>query len=287
MFPDPPTPSLLLESGWLDVLPSERAEFRCSIPGSSDWTLIWYKDGQELSETDSVISAAEGSYVCKGRHKTQDVTTPDSKPLQLRVHGKFMSHPSYCLMYKEWNNSIFHFPVWLASKPKSTVTQTPKHDPMYIGETVTLRCGVNVSSGWEYVWFRNGNELGAKGNYTLNSPNQLDGGQYTCRAQRGESPVFTEESEPVTLQFSGTHQNLPSRPCYQLGHTAAHDTLYALLCRWSRTPLCTWFMPFTVWIANDAHSAYWLFHELVNLQATKFLNSQNGTESLQSRGIWY
>ncbi|KAF7656062.1 hypothetical protein LDENG_00047020 [Lucifuga dentata] len=196
---DPPTPSLQLESGWLDVFPTENVEFRCSIPGGSEWTFSWYREGQEVLEKDSnMVFAAErsvltvtaasqlyaGNYVCKGRHKSKAITTGNSNPLLLSVY---------------------------AHKPKPSVIQTPKFDKMYTGESVSLSCRVSMSTGWQYVWYQNNKELQTTDKYTLNSPNQSNSGQYMCQAKRGKTPFYSDESETVTLHFSD-----PPKPSLKL-----------------------------------------------------------------------
>lgn len=102
-FPEPPIPSLQLQSTWLDVFPSEKVEFKCSINGNSDWTFIWYKNEEKLQDSDPnvsfspdgsvlTITAAQtysGNYSCNGQHKSKDIRAANSSSLTLTVNGKF------------------------------------------------------------------------------------------------------------------------------------------------------------------------------------------------------
>lgn len=103
-LPEPPVPTLQLQSNWLDVFPSEKVEFKCSVAGSSDWTLTWFRNAEEVQDSDpnvslpadrsalTITAAAQtysGLYSCKGRHKTKGVTTAASNSLELTVNGRF------------------------------------------------------------------------------------------------------------------------------------------------------------------------------------------------------
>ena len=77
---------------------------------------------------------------------------------------------------------------------------------MYVGESVTFSCGVDVPSSWEYLWFKDGTQLtsdSSKSDYTISSPAPSDGGLYTCKARRGKHEFFAEESRNVSLNIIG------------------------------------------------------------------------------------
>lgn len=58
---------------------------------------------------------------------------------------------------------------------------------MYVGELVNFTCNVDVSSGWDYEWLKDGTFLHVTGN-TISIPlGPLDGGKYSCRATRIET----------------------------------------------------------------------------------------------------
>ncbi|XP_041656198.1 hemicentin-1 isoform X2 [Cheilinus undulatus] len=187
----PPMPSLKLQSLWLDVFPSEKVEFRCTFTGSSDWSIVWSRNEEQVEDSDPNVSLStdrsiltitaanpiySGSYSCKGQHKRKVISTADSNTLQLTVH---------------------------ANKPKPTVSQKPEPAEMFPGESVTFTCTVSpVSSGWEYLWFHDGKEVHISSSYTINPINHADKGKYHCQAKRGKVPFHSEKSMPVTLQVS-------------------------------------------------------------------------------------
>ncbi|XP_076597526.1 hemicentin-1 [Chaetodon auriga] len=189
---EPPVPTLQLQSTWLDVFPSEKVVFNCKINGSSDWTFTWFRDDQEVQDSDPNVSLPadksvlkitaatqtySGQYSCLGHHKTKSVASAPSLPLRLTVYAK---------------------------KPKPTLSRSLNFDEVFPGESVTFTCGVSVSSGWEYLWYHNGAAIPApNGNtYTIASIDRPKSGQYHCKAKRGKDPFHTEESEKKTLQVS-------------------------------------------------------------------------------------
>ncbi|XP_051280945.1 titin [Dicentrarchus labrax] len=192
---EPPTPTLELQSTWLDVFPSEKVKFSCSITGSSDWTFTWFRNGTEVQLDSNVsaegsvltITAAEihsGSYSCKGHHKTKGVSSAVSNSHELKVS---------------------------ANKPKPVVSQNPNHDKMFPGESVTFTCGNVLSTGWEYLWYHNGSKIEVSGSDHTISVDYSKSGQYYCKAKRGKDPFYTEDSEITTLKVSD-----PPKPSLKL-----------------------------------------------------------------------
>ncbi|XP_061841414.2 cell adhesion molecule CEACAM5-like isoform X2 [Nerophis lumbriciformis] len=188
---EPPVPSLHLQSPWFEIFPFEKAEFLCLINDSSDWNVTWYKSGSQVQETDPNLSfsmsqgvvltipaalpAHSGLYVCQGHHKVKG-NTSYSNSLELKVD---------------------------ANKPKATLTQNPKWEHMYPGESVTFQCTIHKSQGWEYEWFRNDMKIQESNiTYRIDSLTLSDTGRYHCKAKRGKSLFFfyTEQSETSILQ---------------------------------------------------------------------------------------
>uniref|UniRef100_A0A8C1E5W2 Si:ch211-8c17.2 n=1 Tax=Cyprinus carpio carpio TaxID=630221 RepID=A0A8C1E5W2_CYPCA len=86
--------------------------------------------------------------------------------------------------------------------PTPTLTVEPQSS-LFTGDSVTLRCEVNQSrDGWEFFWSKNSNtESIEAADKSSNSLKVSDGGEYRCRAQRGER--YTSYSEPVTVTIYG------------------------------------------------------------------------------------
>ncbi|XP_067096977.1 Fc receptor-like protein 5 [Osmerus mordax] len=187
-----PVPSLELLSGWLDVFPSERVELRCGVQDSSDWTYMWTRGGQKVGSdqtvsinsegaTLSIVSAEQkhsGEYSCLGQHKTRPVTTESSKSVSLSVY---------------------------ASKPKPQLTLDPGFEVMYVGESVTFTCKVDVSTGWEYLWYKDsqGTPLPisdtSQSSYTIKTE-LSHAGTYWCRVRRGSHQFHSEYSVDIRLK---------------------------------------------------------------------------------------
>ncbi|KAM7404777.1 hypothetical protein PAMP_012091 [Pampus punctatissimus] len=74
---------------------------------------------------------------------------------------------------------------------------------MFTGEQVSFTCGITVSSGWEYEWYKDSTLLVETSNKYLISPvGQTDSGSYTCKAKRGSDKLFyTDSSQVKHLEF--------------------------------------------------------------------------------------
>ncbi|XP_029995415.1 hemicentin-1 isoform X3 [Sphaeramia orbicularis] len=186
----PPVPSVQRFPPWSEVFPSEKVTFSCDVIDSSDWTIIWKVNYERLSKTDPHLSFSpngsvltitamsedqSGNYSCVGQHKVKKVFTEESDFLELMVDE---------------------------NKPKPTVTSSFTSEKMFTGESVTFTCAVSVSSGWEYTWFHNGQEVQASDTYTIPSVGPANSGQYHCQAKRGSPPVHTAQSDRITLDVS-------------------------------------------------------------------------------------
>nr|XP_046252037.1 titin isoform X2 [Scatophagus argus] len=183
-----PVPSLKLITSWSDVFPDESVKLSCGLNRSSEWTYTWYKDGQQV-QADNVVSfesrgatlsiqsasaAHAGQYKCMGNLKHRSVSSRFSSGLNLSVYDK---------------------------KPTVTLMQDPDYDLMFPGESVSFRCHINISSGWEYLWYQGSNPLGISGNtYKINTT-KTDQGLYKCQAKRGTDRVFiTDFSKSIHLK---------------------------------------------------------------------------------------
>lgn len=84
--------------------------------------------------------------------------------------------------------------------PKPAVRKNPDFNPMYIGETVSLTCKVDVASGWKYQWYRDGQNL-AETSETISIKLQPEHkGKYSCKATRG---LITAVSDQTPLDVLG------------------------------------------------------------------------------------
>lgn len=97
--------------------------------------------------------------------------------------------------------------VFLPSDMKPTVrlTQNPDYKVMYPGEQVSFSCHINVSSGWEYEWYKDGIKRSeSESTLSLDLSEATDSGSYSCRAKRGSRPDFITDSTPsIRLDVKG------------------------------------------------------------------------------------
>ncbi|KAM7411848.1 hypothetical protein PAMA_021701 [Pampus argenteus] len=185
-----PVPVLRRGTRWSDVFPTENVKFSCKMQGSLSWTYTWSRDGQVIQPDNTVsfdpdkatlsISSASdshaGQYTCKGFLSNRSVNSRFSSGLDLTVYDK---------------------------KPSVTLTQDPEYKVMFTGEQVSFTCGINVSSGWKYEWYRDSTSLAETSNkYLINSVGKTDSGSYTCKAKRGSGKFFHTDSSPFKdLEF--------------------------------------------------------------------------------------
>lgn len=76
---------------------------------------------------------------------------------------------------------------------------------MFTEESVSFSCEINVSSGWEYLWYRDGTPLAESSNkYSISSVGKTNTGSYTCQAKRGRTQVFlSDSSQTMHLEIEG------------------------------------------------------------------------------------
>ncbi|KAM8862513.1 basement membrane-specific heparan sulfate proteoglycan core protein [Spinachia spinachia] len=183
-----PVPSLTSVTPWLDVFPGESVTFGCGMAAglTADWTFSWFKDKKPVqadratsfdsnAATLSISSASAshgGQYSCLGKLKSRPVVTSNlSHALTLDVHDE---------------------------KPRVTLMQSPTHNVMHTGDPVSFSCHINVSSGWEHLWFKDGQSLTASGNnHTIEAVETKHTGSYQCQAKRGKDGHFSSDRSPA------------------------------------------------------------------------------------------
>ncbi|KAM9341839.1 Fc receptor-like protein 5 [Pholidichthys leucotaenia] len=186
-----PVPSLTHETKWLDVFPNETVSLSCKMDqDSSEWSYTWYRDKDVQAEnqgtelTFSASASHRGDYTCSGKLKSRPVISKSSPPLILNVYDE---------------------------KPKVTLVQDPKHEVMHTGDSVSFSCHINVSSGWEYRWYKNGTPLPRSGNnHTIRNVATADTGDYTCKAGRGKT--FDTKTENFSFSTKAMRIEIRERP---------------------------------------------------------------------------
>ena len=93
--------------------------------------------------------------------------------------------------------------MFSGNKPKPSMTRQPDVDKVYTGESVSLDCTVEASSGWVYQWFKDGTPLPIKNRtFSINDANLSNSGNYSCMATRDKTTYNTQHSERRSLRVS-------------------------------------------------------------------------------------
>ncbi|XP_029610067.1 basement membrane-specific heparan sulfate proteoglycan core protein [Salmo trutta] len=170
------------------VYPGETVTLTCSAGSYSDWSYKWYKDNSEISlsqykylNTRSTISRVtesdQGLYWCQGERRSRPTSSSISDAVTVTVNNY---------------------------QPKTTLTSDKEN--VFTGDSVTLSCTVE-SSGWTFYWYRHRPDstpvtTTSGYSYTLSWVSVSDGGQYWCRAGRGDPVYYTLYSDPVQINIT-------------------------------------------------------------------------------------
>ncbi|XP_053089506.1 basement membrane-specific heparan sulfate proteoglycan core protein-like [Pangasianodon hypophthalmus] len=175
-----PKPVVIIEPDTL-VFRGERVTFRCDIQrgGDTEWTYSWNKNARTLypyrTTQQFSISSVEndhgGKYTCRGRRSDSQISkTSDPVPLSV------------------------------SEKPKPELTSDLKGAAL-TGNSVTLNCTLKLqSAGWKFYWIKDTQSRQtetATHSYTISSVRVSDGGQYKCRAGKGNPVHYTHYSDAL------------------------------------------------------------------------------------------
>ncbi|XP_072543885.1 cell adhesion molecule CEACAM5-like [Salminus brasiliensis] len=166
------------------VFRGETVTLRCDLQcgeGDTEWTYTLNKDGNTVFplrtsqefRIGSVTDSDSGDYTCRGTVRGTSGSSETSPAVRLTV----------------------------SALPRVTLTVEPSWRPMFTGESVTLKCGIQSHSDWTYQWYK-GSSRTAVSNFQLNTfiiSSTADQGQYWCRGERDNRPMSSQESNPVTL----------------------------------------------------------------------------------------
>ncbi|XP_045556419.1 immunoglobulin superfamily member 1 isoform X5 [Salmo salar] len=165
----------------------ETVTLTCSVGSDSIWSYKWYKDSNDnvvsqsgysnIRVSHTISRAAEsdqGQYWCEGSRVSRPTSSQPSNAITLTV--------------KDY-------------QPKTTLT-SDKED-IFTGDSVTLSCTV-ASPGWKFYWYRHRPDstpvtTTSGYSYTVSWVSVSDGGQYWCRAGRGDPVYYTLYSDPVQI----------------------------------------------------------------------------------------
>ncbi|XP_035377605.1 uncharacterized protein LOC118240641 [Electrophorus electricus] len=170
------------------VFRGETVTLRCDIQGEGDtgWTNSWYKNNYSIYPYNtynpymisSVTQYYSGTYTCSGYRGRDSQSSEISNAVTLTVSVK--------------------------PTPELTSSLT---GAALVGNPVTLHCKLDQSAGWSFYWSRHTqnpeNETNTAANsYNISSVAPSDGGQYWCRAGRGNPVYYTHYSDALWVNVT-------------------------------------------------------------------------------------
>ncbi|KAI4881112.1 hypothetical protein NFI96_007777, partial [Prochilodus magdalenae] len=169
----------------------ESVTLTCVIKAHGGWTYQWYKSkqggwtavSQSGSNTVNTLTIRGGAvisgdqYRCRGGRTGRPTSSQNSDSVTLTVE---------------------------AERPKPELTSSHKGAAALIGNPVVLYCKLDQSTGWKFYWSKQTqNPENETPSYTISSVSVSDGGQYRCRAGRGDPVYYTNHSDALLIVVTG------------------------------------------------------------------------------------
>ncbi|XP_072314782.1 basement membrane-specific heparan sulfate proteoglycan core protein-like, partial [Eucyclogobius newberryi] len=179
--------ALTVSPSQLEVFVGESLTLRCEVEGGADreWTYHWSRNRLNPPPTtreytvSRVTESDTGAYSCRAQRGPHHTTV--------------------------WSTGAS---VTVKNKPQARVSGPSE---LQTGGSVELFCSVSPSSsGWKYEWSRNEQffkESSSEAQVTVS-----EGGEYQCRAHRGDPPYFTEDSHKFRLRNTESRASLSVEP---------------------------------------------------------------------------
>ncbi|XP_045071829.1 basement membrane-specific heparan sulfate proteoglycan core protein-like [Coregonus clupeaformis] len=208
------------------VFPGETVTLTCSTRSDSRWRYMWYKDrnyyvvSQSVRHTitgdtltiSSVAESDQGQYWCQGEIRSRSISSIISDPVRVTLNDYSASLSFEPLPIKRTYHAadqihVFqmhhtHFLIPTDSRPTATLSLDQAN--VFTGDRVTLTCTVE-SYGWKFYWYRHrpdSTPVTSTSGYSYSRVSVSDGGQYWCRAGRGDRVYYTLYSDPVQINIT-------------------------------------------------------------------------------------
>uniref|UniRef100_A0A3B3C9E7 Ig-like domain-containing protein n=1 Tax=Oryzias melastigma TaxID=30732 RepID=A0A3B3C9E7_ORYME len=167
-----PVPELKLKNKQSDVFPKEMVQLSCMMPNSSGWTYTWYRDGGLIQADNNVVIGTNGATISFPSDPSLHQTQPYTCEAELK-HRSVRSNFSSTVTLQVYD-----------ALPNVTLLQSPEHSLLHSGDSVSFSCNVDISSGWEFLWYKNGAQINKGNQHNISSAQVKDEGSYACRAER-------------------------------------------------------------------------------------------------------
>ncbi|XP_035392481.1 titin-like isoform X2 [Electrophorus electricus] len=213
----------------------------CNIQSSVGWKFLWYKYNRqpgtltstdEHSKTISWIMSYVGRFKYYCRAQRGNYHTHYSEVAEITVldyhEGEFTCRGTEAGGSRYSHTSDAVTLTISAVKPKPELTSSPQGAAL-MGNPVTLYCKLEQSAGWRFHWSKHTqnpeNETNtATRSYTISAVKLSDGGQYWCRAGRGNPVYYTHYSDALWVNITGVSSLvsliiIPNRTQHFSGHS--------------------------------------------------------------------
>ncbi|XP_046707391.1 hemicentin-1-like [Silurus meridionalis] len=170
----------------VNVFIGETVTLTCDIQTGGSWKYHWYRNNEEL-----------GDATGKKTYTITDVEASDTGPYS--CNGTHSSDPKYTQISDA-------FTLTVSEKPEPELTSDLKGAAL-TGNSVTLYCTLKLqSAGWKFYWMKDTQSRDTETethSYTIKSVSVSDGGQYWCRAGRGNPVYYTHYSDALWVNITG------------------------------------------------------------------------------------
>uniref|UniRef100_A0A9J7XW78 Ig-like domain-containing protein n=1 Tax=Cyprinus carpio carpio TaxID=630221 RepID=A0A9J7XW78_CYPCA len=209
------------------VSTGERVNLTCVINSDhSNWRYEWNKGSVMLQtserytvnrDTLTIRGATESDqdqFWCRGQRDGRPNSSQESERINLSVNASSSAQIS---VFNILSFLLAACPYLLATvvllfkccrardlKSKPELTSDPAGAAL-TGNTVTLTCRMNLSSGWDFYWNKhtlNSETKTQTNSYRVKIDSVSDGGQYRCRAGRGKPVYYTQYSDALWVNVT-------------------------------------------------------------------------------------
>ncbi|XP_053537827.1 carcinoembryonic antigen-related cell adhesion molecule 5 [Ictalurus punctatus] len=163
---------------------------------STGWEIQWYKNNQQLQPL-----TTEQTYTLKVTDDNDGKTEYNCRARRLNYNYNYNNY----YYYTQRSDPVR---ITVREKPTPTVRVSPQSS-VYTGDTITLTCELQHSTGWEIQWYKNNQQLqplnSEEANTLKMTVDNAGETEYKCRAcSRYYYRYYcTEISDPVKITVRG------------------------------------------------------------------------------------